>query len=204
MPILGKAKQIIETMTGHGRPARADATALIRRRRAHPYRFRDDGETPNNRRFPPIFYRSPVSLLGAVDPAAVLEEIFAENGWTQAWRDGIYDFLHFHTRTHEVLGIARGHATVQFGGARGRTIELGAGDVIVLPAGTGHRRRSASKDLLVVGAYPAGGSYDEPAPGEIAHDAAVRAIAKVPPPPKDPVYGRHGPLLAVWKATNSA
>jgi uncharacterized protein YjlB len=86
----------------------------------------------------------------------------------------------------------------QFGGERGRIVDLKAGDVVVLPAGTGHRRRSASPDLLVVGAYPAGGDFDQRRPGEIAHADAVRKIAAVGLPAKDPIYGDGGPLLQAW------
>src|SRR6476620_6854557 len=133
------------------------------------YRFEDDGKTPNNPRLPLILYRNVLRAPAGQDPAAVCEGMFGEHGWANGWRNGIYPFLHFHTRTHEVLGIARGTARVEFGGDKGQTLTVKAGDVIVLPAGTGHRRLSASDDLLVVGAYPAGGRYDEPKPGEIAH-----------------------------------
>lgn len=199
MPILEDVKRTIERVTGYGRPARLAISSLLRARKPNHFRFRDDGKTPNNPRFPLILYRSPISLDPAYDPAAIFEELFAINGWKDSWRDSIYGFLHFHTRTHEVLGIARGHARVEFGGNRGRTIEVKAGDVIVLPAGTGHRRCSASRDLLVVGAYPATGEYDEPKPGEVDHGEAVASIAKVRPPLKDPVYGRQGPLPSLWK-----
>ena len=146
-----------------------------------------------------VVYRGALQLDEAFDPAAVFEETFARHGWREAWRDGIYDFLHFHSASHEVLGFARGKVTIEFGGRRGRTVTLHAGDVAVLPAGTGHRRVSASDDLLVVGAYPAQGRYDEPRPEEIDYEAAVASIAKVKLPPQDPVYGAGGPLIGVWR-----
>ena len=202
--MLEQAKWMVEKMTGIGRPRRTDLAELVRPRKPQGYHFLDDGQTPNNRHFSLLLYRSPVALPAAYDPAAIFEDLFAANDWRHSWRNGIYDFLHFHTGTHEVLGIARGHAVAQFGGERGRIIDLKAGDVVVLPAGTGHRRRSASPDLLVVGAYPAGGDFDQRRPGEIAHADAVRKIAAVGLPAKDPIYGDGGPLLHAWSLARRA
>jgi uncharacterized protein YjlB len=98
-------------------------------------------------------------------------------------------------------GIARGQAHVRFGGASGRRFTLKAGDVVVLPAGTGHRSLGGSRDLLVIGAYSATGWYDEPKPQEVDHAQARAAIARVPLPAQDPVYGREGPLKALWLAS---
>ena len=165
------------------------------------FRFEDDGETPNNPRLPLVVYRAAVNLAGEHDPAAPFERAFARHGWSDGWRNGIYPFLHFHTATHEVLGIARGRATVEFGGARGQALAVEAGDVVVLPAGTGHRRLSASGDLLVVGAYPRNASFDQKRPGQVDHQRAVAAIAAVPMPEMDPVHGREGPLMTLWKGT---
>ena len=198
MPVVEELKRIVGKLTGIGRPARGKLDRLVRLRKPELFRFRDDGETPNNPRLPLVVYRGAVRLDRGYDPAAIFEETFARHGWRDSWRDGVYDFLHFHTATHEVLGIARGRVTVQFGGAKGCTITLAAGDVVVLPAGTGHRRIRASRDLLVVGAYPAGGSYDEPRPEETDHGRARAAIAKVKLPPKDPVYGAEGALGRLW------
>jgi uncharacterized protein YjlB len=178
---------------------RSGLPEILRRSAPKAFRFRDDGETPNNPRFPLLHYRGAVAFPAELDPASVLEVLFASNGWRRSWRDGVYPFLHFHTRTHEVLGIARGHARVEFGGARGRIVVLRKGDVVVLPAGTGHRRRSASRNLLVVGAYPAAGAYDEPKPGGISHAKAVARVAHVGRPRRDPVYGEAGPLIRLWR-----
>jgi uncharacterized protein YjlB len=160
--------------------------------------FSDDGKTPNNPDLPLLFYRKAVDFPRHLDPAAVLEQIFAYHGWKGTWRNGIHDFLHFHTRTHEVLAVARGQTRVQFGGAKGKTMTLTAGDVVVLPAGTGHRRVAPGADLLVVGAYPPEGDYDQPQPDEVDHAAAARCIAKVAVPKSDPVCA-DGPLCALWQ-----
>jgi uncharacterized protein YjlB len=166
------------------------------------FRFEDDGETPNNPRLPLLVYRAAVDLVGERDPAVPFERTFAAHGWADGWRNGIHPFLHFHTATHEVLGIARGRATVQFGGARGQALTVEAGDVVVLPAGTGHRRIEASGDLLVVGAYPRNASFDQNRPGQVDHKRAVAAIAQVPMPEMDPVHGADGPLTKLWNGAS--
>ena len=196
---LETVKRSVEKVTGRSRPSRRELQTLLRQRKANLFSFRDDGLTPNNAKWPLVIYRSAVRLPESLDPAAVFEELFASNGWQDSWRNGIYDFSHYHSRIHEVLGIARGTARVQFGGSRGRKIHLRAGDVIIMPAGTGHKRLSAADDLLVVGAYPRSGKYDECRPRRRDHDRAVVSIANVPLPRKDPVYGRDGPLVHLWR-----
>src|ERR671915_328548 len=99
----------------------------------------DDGSSiPNNPSLPLLIYRSAIDLAGTPDPAEVIESVFGRNGWGDLWRNGIYPFVHYHSRIHEVLGMARGNARVRFGGEQGVTLELRGGDVAVLPAGTGH------------------------------------------------------------------
>ncbi|HTT82287.1 MAG TPA: cupin domain-containing protein [Rhizomicrobium sp.] len=191
-------KKFAEKVTGAGRPKAGEIG--IRNRQPHAFAFADDGETPNNPDLALVVYRSPVVLDSRLDPAAIFEELFAAHGWEESWRDAMYDFNHFHSRAHECLGIARGKLTALFGGRKGRKIELKAGDLVVIPAGVGHRCIRKSKDLLIVGAYPPnGGKYDEPKPGEIA-DAVVRdRIRKVPLPATDPAYGENGPLFSIWR-----
>ena len=203
MPLSEDVKKIAEQVTDLHRPRKSDLQDLVIRRQPRPYRFHDDGQTPNHPRWPLIWYRAAVRLEAPFDPAAIFEELFAANGWRGSWRDGVYDFLHLHTHSHEVLGIARGTARVRFGSAKGRAFALKAGDVVILPAGTGHRRLAKSRDLLVVGAYPtSSGQYDEPAPRELDPAASRMAIARVKLPAKDPVYGRTGPLPNLWRPAN--
>lgn len=198
MPALETVKKFAEKMIGWSRPSKADLVTLVKERKLHSFRFRDDGIIPNHPAWPLIIYRSAVRLPDRLDPAAVFEDLFERNGWGDSWRNGIYDYVHYHSRIHEVLGIARGTAKVRFGGTRGRTLALKAGDVAILPAGTGHQRLSASKEFLVVGAYPPSGKYDECTTGE-DRERALKTIPKVVRPRKDPVLGDDGPLLKAWK-----
>lgn len=155
----------------------------------------DDGTIPNSP-LPLIVYRD----VDEAHDAAGCEELFARYGWLGAWRDGIYDFHHFHSTSHEVLGVARGHVNVILGGPAGRRFELSAGDVAVLPAGTGHCNAGSSADLLVVGAYPDGMGWDlrRGDPGERAE--VMANIAGVPLPGQDPVRGAEGPVVELWHA----
>jgi uncharacterized protein YjlB len=199
MTILEEVKKRVEKITGRGRPLPRAVPALVHKRKAASFRFKDDGIVPNNPKWPLVIYRSAVRFPEKCDPAAVFEDLFAKNGWGNSWRDGIYGYVHYHSRIHEVLGIARGRATVQFGGAHGRMFEVKAGDVAILPAGTGHQCFSASADFLVVGAYPPAGAYDECTKPE-QYRRALATVPKVARPRKDPVYGAKGPLLTIWKA----
>lgn len=152
----------------------------------------DDGAIPNSV-LPVLVYRG----VSEARDADTCERLFAGHGWLGAWRDGIYPFHHFHSIAHEVLGVVAGSASVALGGRNGRTFEVGQGDVLVLPAGTGHRRLSA-EGLLVVGAYPDGMEWDLCRDDPAEHDAAVRRIQAVPLPAADPVRGADGPLRSLW------
>lgn len=159
--------------------------------------FADDGLTPNNR-LPLLIYKSAIDL-GGDQPEAAIEQVFGDNGWGAMWRNGVFDYLHYHATVHEVLGISRGHAAIRFGGDHGQEIDVTAGDVAVLPAGTGHQRISASPDFRVVGAYPPGPPVEITRATPENHRKALRSIPQVELPPSDPVRGRHGPLLRLWK-----
>jgi uncharacterized protein YjlB len=162
------------------------------------FQFADDGLIPNNPTLPFVVYRGAVDLAGSRDPAGVIERAFAANSWGDMWRDGIYPFPHYHSQIHEALGIACGRARVRFGGGAGQDLEIEAGDVAVLPAGTGHQRLMASPDLLVVGAYPPAGTYDLCRATPDDHAKALASIPKVPLPDSDPLYGPGGPLMSLW------
>lgn len=161
--------------------------------------FADDGLVPNNPALPLVVYRGAIDLAGTANPDEAVKKVIAHNGWGEMWRNGIYEYLHYHSMIHEALGIARGRARVRFGGAKGEELEVGPGDFVILPAGTGHQCLSASPNLVVIGAYPKGGRYDLCRGSKAEHEKALKSIPEVPMPDSDPVYGKHGPLLTLWR-----
>lgn len=163
------------------------------------YHLAPSGGIPNHPRWPLLVYPGAVPIVGD-DPASAFETLFSRNRWPAAWRNGVYAFHHFHTNAHEVLGIFSGEVTVQFGGDDGVTLTAKPGDVIVLPAGTGHKRVATKGNLGVVGAYPQGQQGPDLNRLPVSNaDALAAAAARVPRPEADPVFGPGGPLLEYWR-----
>jgi uncharacterized protein YjlB len=158
--------------------------------------FQDDGLIPNSAL--PLIVRRGAVPPSANDPAKAFETTFQKNGWTKSWRDGIYDYHHYHSTAHEVLGIASGSGTVRFGGEGGETVGVTTGDVVVIPAGVGHALINSSDDFLVVGAYAEGRDWDIVRDDPQAIAEARKRIAQVPLPAADPVDGPSGPLVKLW------
>lgn len=127
---------------------------------------------------------------------ALFEKTFSANGWPPQWRYGVYSYHHYHTEGHEVLGIASGQARLMLGGPDGHVLEVSSGDVLLLPAGTGHCNLDSSEDFLVVGAYPPGQHAD------ICREAPTKAqqasIDTMPFPEQDPVQGLQGAVQQYW------
>ena len=155
---------------------------------------------PDITEFPLMVYRGAVPSGGASAAEECLT-VFARNGWSGGWTNGIYRFHHFHATTHEALGIVQGRVRVRFGGKNGPVVSVEAGDALVIPAGVSHCNDGASDDLVVVGAYPGGREPDMERHGsDEASEAARKRIASVPRPETDPLFGKDGPLPQSWQA----
>ena len=70
--------------------------------------FSKGTDVPNNT-LPVLLYRG-VLAANALAKARRFRERFRDNGWAGLWTDTIYDYMHFHSNAHEVLGIANAHA----------------------------------------------------------------------------------------------
>lgn len=164
------------------------------------YLFRSDGNSiPNHPTLPVLVYKQVFDAANG-SAAVPFEDAFRHNGWTGTWRWSVYDFHHFHCDAHEALGVARGNATLQLGGPQGKPFEVSAGDLIVLPAGTGHKNLGCSSDFQVVGAYPQGQEdYTTNRANPAEYEAALEAIKTTPLPQSDPIYGPDGPLTRLWR-----
>ncbi len=149
------------------------------------------GDDVPNSALPILLYRA-VLPPHAAGKANVFRARFRSAGWKGIWTDTIYDYTHFHSNAHEVLGIAEGKVTLRLGGEEGSLFRLKAGDMLVLPAGVGHRRLGGDDGLKVIGAYPRGQSHFD-------MKRRGRVIPKVTLPSTDPFYGTAGPLLKIWR-----
>jgi uncharacterized protein YjlB len=162
--------------------------------------FEDDGLVPNNP-MPLLVYKQAIAV-DNLHPEKTIEGLFGANRWGEMWRNGVYDYPHYHATVHEALGVARGHARVRFGGDAGQELEIAAGDVAILPAGTGHQCLSASGDFCVIGADPPGPKMQIARPTPENYRQALKTIPAVKLPNTDPVLGADGPLVRLWNRPN--
>ena len=175
----------------HGRASRA----AQRESSVEAFHLAPHGWVPNNARLPVIVYRH-ILAPGSQDLAHTFTERFEANGWPVQWLDGVFDYHHFHSTAHEVLGVFAGTADLILGAPGGRLLRVHAGDVLLLPAGTGHCLLSLAGGFRVAGGYPRGQQWD------IRRDALtpleLRAMQTLAFPASDPVYGAQGPLIEHW------
>lgn len=153
-----------------------------------------NGGIPNHPRWPALV------LPGVADPGIGVQggrTLVSRNGWGGAWDWTVYDYHHFHPDAHEALLCVAGRASILLGGEAGETVEIAAGDGLILPAGFGHRRLASDDGFRVVGCYPPG--QESPQILRADPEAETRwadEIAAVPRPDTDP-FGS-GALPDAW------
>ena len=133
--------------------------------------------------------------------ASHIESHFSSIGVvTPQWRYTMYSTSHFHSTSHEVLGIASGRAKLCFGHEDNpKRVEetLQQGDVIIMPAGVSHRLlEDLDGRFEMVGSYPVGYSWDM-CYGKKGEESRIEKIKDLPWFTRDPVYGDEGPVFDV-------
>jgi len=161
-------------------------------------RFSDAGDIPNNPTLPVLVLKKVIQAGKPEELARFFEETWPNHGWIPAWRWGVYEFPHYHSTAHEVLGVFSGQATLRLGGKTGATLSVEAGDMLILPAGTGHQNLGSSPNFQVVGGYPKDQKADLMKGTSGERPQADRRIAQVPLPTGDPIGGKHGPVGDHW------
>jgi uncharacterized protein YjlB len=183
--------------------------------RVEEHHYAPDG-TVINSRFPLLVYRAAVRAGPDGDLVAAMTETFRRNDWLNNWTErGVYPYPHFHSTSHEVLGVVRGSMPLRLGGAAQEPMLFSAGDVIVVPAGVSHTafaedehgELGGSDDVLMVGGYPEGRDWDLMRDGQVPEAemrAALKRIMSQPIPRADPVTGgamhswRDAPTSVEW------
>lgn len=111
----------------------------------------------------------------------------------------MYKQHHYHSTTHEVLVVANGSARLFFGGEgnpKGIRQEVTKGDVMILPAGTGHAMEADLGGFSMVGSYRVGADNWDHCTGNEGKEAEDR-IKGLTWFTQDPIYGQEGPVLDI-------
>ena len=161
------------------------------------FMLKDDGTFPNNR-LPVLLYRNALKL-PPLFAAAFVKKLFRKNNWDNSWVYGVFQYHHYHSVTHEVLGVISGGSTLQLGGEGGVKLDVKRGDVLIIPAGVAHKNLGKENQISCVGAYPDGRDYDINYGKAGERPRTDRNIAKVPVPEYDPVFGLEAGLIKYWE-----
>ena len=159
--------------------------------------FDDDGLVPNNI-LPLVIYKRAIELAGG-DPARAIDELFRANGWDQRWRDGIFDYQHYHatcTRRSASRAATRWCCSAASTARRSSSTPATSRSCPPAPA------TSASSPAMI-SAWSAPTRPAKPwrslARPRRTYRRAMETIPLVLPPPSDPVFGQDGPLLRLWR-----
>ncbi|MFY9311516.1 MAG: cupin [Bacteroidia bacterium] len=159
--------------------------------------LKDDGKFPNSD-LPVLVYKG-VLALPLLFPSEHIKRIFSQHNWRNAWKNGIFEYHHYHSVTHEVLGVYRGSTTLLLGGENGIKVKIEKGDVLIIPAGVAHKNLDKQNKIKCVGAYPDGKDYDMNYGNIGERPQTDKNIKRVALPQLDPVFGSNGGIKKYWK-----
>ncbi len=162
------------------------------------FNFKDDGFIPNHPTLPVHIVQG--ALQGRTTD---IEDTFNTHNWKNSWVNGLFWYHHYHSNVHEFLGVKAGTARLIIGGEKGEELTVQSGDVLLLPAGTGHKRLECSDDFKIVGAYPEGMSYNVRTSEESDRPQVLHDIEQVPLPMTDPSSGNKGPTFDYWHSNEN-
>ncbi len=117
--------------------------------RVHEIYFEKAADVPNSK-LPVLLYRG--VLPSHTAKAETFRERFKGAGWTGIRTDTIYDYTHFHSNAHEVLGIAEGKVTLRLPAQRLRCCAFWFAQKTVLTTAVCRPRRNpaAAKSALAM------------------------------------------------------
>ncbi|WVQ65262.1 uncharacterized protein L199_003436 [Kwoniella botswanensis] len=154
------------------------------------------------RPYPFMIYHS--AYPSSLSPTSVEQHISSMGIVKPAWRYTMYGQHHYHSTVDEVLVVVDGSARLCFGGSVSNPhkveIEVGKGDVMIVPAGVGHALTEDKGSFEMVGSYPKESDNWDMCTGESDEkDKNWDNIRKLKWLKGDPVYGDQGPVVDVGK-----
>ena len=161
------------------------------------YQIWSDGIFPNSN-LNVLLYKKALNL-PFLFPARAIKKLFEKNNWYNSWKGGLYTYHHYHSTTHEVLGVYEGDTIIKLGGENGVKVEIEKGDVLIIPAGIAHKNMGEKNQIKCVGAYPNGLDYDMNYGKPHEQIRTVENIWKLEVPLTDPVFGLQGEIQHYWK-----
>lgn len=151
------------------------------------YFLQDDGLFPNSPL--PVLHFERALHLPVFFSALHVKRLLHRHGWGNNWRGGIFTYHHYHSTAHEVLAIIEGRTDLQIGGHSGVVLTIRKTDVVVIPAGVAHKNLGAERDVDVIGGYADNRKFDLNYGAPSERPGALKNIALLPLPDKDPVTG---------------
>lgn len=165
------------------------------------YFFNDDGIFPNNL-LPVTIYRKVLDIpMSDYLLYLYFKLIFNEHGWSNHRRSGIYNFHHYHSNAHKVIGVCKGKATLLFGGSNGHCVNISKGDVVVIPAGVALKNMGKENCIDCIMGFFEGKVYDINY-GKIGERPVTDMnIASLSIPDTDPLFGKAAGIASLWQTS---